>query len=183
MGHRYEDGGVIDNLPIQFATWCEGCNLLFVFPLNATFEERSPNASILGRMARVLDVRQGVVECDSLKDISLYNRIIEGEQAKEKLAKESPAPPSVTTDTSKSKLSEVHSKPSTTFCICPAPPLKVGTFGFWSLRHHGRECFKLMYDATKNELAKFDFSTSNQTVRMAKVGPGGKVTYADFTLR
>jgi predicted acylesterase/phospholipase RssA len=182
-GNSYEDGGVIDNLPIQFATWCEGCNLLFVFPLNATFAGQPSDASILARMARVLNVRQGILERDSLKDISLYNRVIEGEQAKEKLAQESPAPPSVTTDTSKNKLSEVHSKPSTTFCICPAPPLKVGTFGFWSLKHHGRKCFKLMYDATRNELAKFDFSTSNQTVRMAKVGPDGKVTYADFTLR
>jgi predicted acylesterase/phospholipase RssA len=183
MGHRYEDGGVIDNLPIQFATWWEGCNLLFVFPLNATFDQHPPNASILARMARVLDVRQGVLERDSLKDISLYNRIIEGEQAKEKLAKESPVSPSAATDTSNGKLTELHSKPSTTFCICPAPPLKVGTFGFWSLKRYGRECFKLMYDATRAELAKFDFSTSNQTVRMAKVGPDTKVTYEDFTLR
>ena len=182
-GHRYEDGGVIDNLPIQFATWWEGCNLLFVFPLNATFDEHPPNASIVARMARVLDVRQGVLERDSLKDISLYNRIIEGEQAKQKLAKESPVSPSVTTDTSNGKLTELHNKPSTTFCICPAPPMKVGTFGFWSLKRHGRECFKLMYDATKAELAKFDFSTGNQTVRMAKVGPDRKVTYEDFTLR
>src|SRR5260370_24268538 len=57
---------------------------------------------------------------------------MEGEQEKDKLAKESP--PTAITDTSKNKVSEVHSQPSTTFCICPAPPLGVGTFGFWSLR-------------------------------------------------
>ena len=182
-GNSYEDGGVVDNLPIQFATWCEGCNLLFVFALNATFAGRPSDTSILSRMARVLDIRQGVLERNALRDISLYNRIIEGEQAKEKLAEESPAPPVAATEASKKKLSEVHSKPSTTFCICPAPPLEVGTFGFWSLTRHGRACYRLMYEATKAELDRFDFSISNQTVRMAKAGPDGKVTYEDFTLR
>ncbi len=178
-GNYYEDGGVIDNLPIQFATWCEGCNLLFVFPLNATFAGHASHISVIQRMARVLDIRQGVLERNALTDISLYNRIIEGEQAKDKLAKESP--PTATTDTSKNKVSEVHSQPSTTFCICPAPPLGVGTFGFWSLRGHGRACFQLMYEATKAELAKFDFSLKNQEVWMAKVSPGGQIKYEDFT--
>jgi len=180
-GNYYEDGGVIDNLPIQFATWYEGCNLLFVFPLNATFEGRASRISVIQRMARVLDIRQGVLERNALTDISLYNRIIEGEQAKEKLAKESP--PTATTDTSKNNLSEVHSQPSTTFCICPAPPLKVGTFGFWSLKGHGRASFLLMYEATKAELARFDFSLNNREVWMAKVSPGGQIKYEDFTQR
>lgn len=182
-GNHYEDGGVIDNLPIQFATWCEGCNLLFVFPLNATFEEQVSNVSIAARMARILDVRQGVLERDALKDISLYNRIIEAEQDKDRLAKLQRAAPSAAVDPSRGKLVEVHTVPSTTFCICPAPPLKVGTFGFGSLKRHGREAFKLMYDATRRELAKFDFSPNNREVWMAKVGPDEKVTYEDFTLR
>ncbi len=182
-GNHYEDGGVIDNLPIQFATWCEGCNLLFVFPLNATFEELVSNVSIAARMARVLDVRQGVLERDALKDISLYNRIIEAEQEKEEPAKARSAAPGATADPSRKKLSAVHTVPCTTFCICPAPKLKVGTFGFGSLKRHGRECFKSMYEATRTELAKFDFSPSNREVWMAKVGPDGNVTYEDFTLR
>jgi predicted acylesterase/phospholipase RssA len=170
-GNHYEDGGVIDNLPIQFATWCEGCNLLFVFPLNATFAARESEGSILARMARVLDVRQGVLERDALKDISLYNRIIEAQA------------PSATTATSKRKLSEVHSKPSTTFCICPGPELEVGTFGFWSLKRRGRACYQLMYEATKAELNRFDFSIGNQEVWMAKVSPDAGVEYEDFTVR
>jgi hypothetical protein len=59
--------------------------------------------------------------------------------------------------------------------------LGVGTFGFWSLRGHGRACFQLMYEATKAELAKFDFSLKNQEVWMAKVSPGGQIKYEDFT--
>ncbi len=164
-GNEFEDGGVIDNLPIQFATWCEGCNLLFVLPLNATFEARLSNISILARMARVLDVRQGVLERDSLKDISLYNQLIEAQHAGYK------------------KLTEVHKYATTTFCICPAPPLKVGTFGFTSLKRHGQESYDLMYEVTRNELEKFNFSPGNREVWMAKVGSNGTVCYEDFTLR
>ncbi len=38
-----------------------------------------------------------------------------------------------------------------------------------------------MYEATKAELAKFDFSLKNQEVWMAKVSPGGQIKYEDFT--
>src|SRR5262249_801360 len=34
-GEWFEDGGVIDNLPIRFGTQVYACDLLFVFPLNA----------------------------------------------------------------------------------------------------------------------------------------------------
>jgi NTE family protein len=182
-GNSYEDGGVIDNLPIQFATWCEGCNLLFVFPLNATFAGQPSDASILARMARVLNVRQGILERNALTDISLYNRIIEAEHEKQELAKGTSAASGVVAAVSGKKLSEVHTVPSTTFCICPGPELEVGTFGFWSLKGHGRSCFQLMYEATKAELARFDFSFSNREVWMAKVNPNGQIKYEDFTQR
>jgi predicted acylesterase/phospholipase RssA len=182
-GNHYEDGGVIDNLPIQFATWCEGCNLLFVFPLNATFAGTASEASILKRMARVLDMRQGALERAALKDISLYNQIIAADQKKANPGEEPPNPPNASTDTSKEKLSEVHSKPSTTFCICPGPDLEVGTFGFGSLKRYGRECYRLMYKAISDELARFDFSISNQEVWMAKVSSDAKIKYKDFTVR
>jgi predicted acylesterase/phospholipase RssA len=168
-GQLYEDGGVIDNLPIQFATWCEGCNLLFVLPLNATFAEQVSNVSIISRMARVLDVRQGILERNALTEISLYNQIIKAQAAG------GPAGPD--------KLTEVHTKPSTTFCICPGPELEVGTFGFWSLKSHGRACYQLMYDATRAELNRFDFSLDNNDVWMAKVNPNAKIKYEDFTVR
>jgi len=113
-GNFYEDGGVIDNLPIQFATWCEGCNLLFVFPLNATFAGRASHISIFARMARVLDIRQGILERDALKDIGLYNRIIEAEREKEELTKTLRAPSGEPAGTSEKRLREVHTVPSTT---------------------------------------------------------------------
>ena len=36
----FEDGGVVDNLPLRFATELKSCDFLFVLPLNATFNEK-----------------------------------------------------------------------------------------------------------------------------------------------
>ncbi|HEV7857497.1 MAG TPA: patatin-like phospholipase family protein [Pyrinomonadaceae bacterium] len=71
----YEDGGVIDNLPIRFGTEFEGCDLLFVLPLNANFDEDVNMQSVTRRMFRVLNVRQGVLERHSFKLIYLYNEL------------------------------------------------------------------------------------------------------------
>jgi hypothetical protein len=40
-----------------------------------------------------------------------------------------------------------------------------------------------MYETTKAELARFDFSLSNHEVWMAKVNPSGQLKYEDFTQR
>ena len=45
-GHYYEDGGVVDNLPVWFATNVEQCDLLFMLPLNASFEAPVDRTSI-----------------------------------------------------------------------------------------------------------------------------------------
>src|SRR5262249_42197566 len=47
IGHReYEDGGVVDNLPLRFGTLVEECDLLFVLPLNASFEATPDHRSM-----------------------------------------------------------------------------------------------------------------------------------------
>jgi predicted acylesterase/phospholipase RssA len=71
----YEDGGVIDNLPIQFGTEAEHCDLLFIIPLNANFAQPVSMRSIIKRVFRVIDVRQGVLERNSFKMIYLYNEL------------------------------------------------------------------------------------------------------------
>jgi predicted acylesterase/phospholipase RssA len=68
----FEDGGVIDNLPIQFGTECEQCDLLFILPLNATFSRDVNHRSLIKRLLRVMDVRQGVLERNSFKMVYLY---------------------------------------------------------------------------------------------------------------
>ncbi len=73
--HFYEDGGVIDNLPIQFGTESEHCDLLFILPLNATFSQEVNHRSIIKRLLRVMNVRQGVLERNSFKMVYLYNEL------------------------------------------------------------------------------------------------------------
>jgi predicted acylesterase/phospholipase RssA len=71
----FEDGGVIDNLPIRFGTEIENCDLLFILPLNATFARTVNQTSVIRRMGRVMDVRQGVLERNAFKLIYLYNEL------------------------------------------------------------------------------------------------------------
>ncbi|HWS89303.1 MAG TPA: patatin-like phospholipase family protein [Pyrinomonadaceae bacterium] len=71
----YEDGGVIDNLPIYFGTEVEECDLLFILPLNASFEQEVNHRSLIRRLARVTNIRQGVLERKAFKDIYLFNEM------------------------------------------------------------------------------------------------------------
>jgi len=73
--HFYEDGGVIDNLPIYFGTEVEQCELLFILPLNASFEEEINHHSLIKRLARVTNIRQGVLERKAFRDIYLFNEM------------------------------------------------------------------------------------------------------------
>ena len=73
----YEDGGVVDNLPIYFGTEVEECDLLFILPLNASFEQEVNHRSLIRRLARVTSIRQGVLERKAFKDIYLFNEIAE----------------------------------------------------------------------------------------------------------
>lgn len=57
----FEDGGVIDNLPVMFAAM-EQCDLIFVLPLNSDFNAVPNRKSVLNRFLRVMDVRQGALE-------------------------------------------------------------------------------------------------------------------------
>ncbi len=71
----FEDGGVVDNLPIKFGTEFENCDLLFILPLNASFAQKPDRRSIVKRLFRVMDVRQGVLERNSFKMVYLYNEL------------------------------------------------------------------------------------------------------------
>ncbi|MHB8404554.1 MAG: hypothetical protein ACYDCJ_03930 [Gammaproteobacteria bacterium] len=75
----FEDGGVIDNVPIIFASYQdttrEGCDLIFVLSLNSDFEEKANRTSVIARLFRVMDVRQGALERNSFKMLYLYNEL------------------------------------------------------------------------------------------------------------
>jgi len=163
-GLAYEDGGVIDNLPIRYVTHFEGCNLLFIFPLHASFERRHSERSILRRLGRVMEVRQGALERDALRDISLYNELI---------ALGAPR-----------RRADIHVKPVTSFILAPSRELPIGTFDFWKLPGGASAALACSRSATRAALEEFSFDTADRSVRMQVFGPEGRASEAhDFTLR
>ena len=58
----FEDGGVIENIPFRFCAPIEDCDLIFLLPLNATFQYRdAASQTLLKRVLRGADIRQGVL--------------------------------------------------------------------------------------------------------------------------
>lgn len=166
IGYEYfEDGGVIDNLPMRFGTLVEECDLLFVLALNASFEETPAQHSIVQRLTRVNDVRQGVLERNSMRLAYLYNHINYLRDLNESAAVKA------------NKLVRI-------FAICPEQPLVVNTAEFWKTADFAL-AFNTMYEATRVELSRFDFGAvpavasddRDDWLKMALVSPAGETTY------
>ncbi|HEY2962764.1 MAG TPA: hypothetical protein VGJ37_10140, partial [Pyrinomonadaceae bacterium] len=177
----FEDGGVIDNLPIRFGTEVEECDLLFILPLNASFERKVDQRSLLRRLARVTEIRQGVLERNSFKMIYLYNELASLREELSELKGRKDAARSghrtVARDVkvlSEKKIADralarthnvVH-----VFSICPAPELMLTTTEFWKTKEAGK-AFRFMYEVTKNELKRFTHLVNSNQIRMALVSP------------
>jgi len=146
----FEDGGVIDNLPVVFGTEIEQCDLLFVLPLNATFDAPVNRRSILARLSRVMETRQGVIERNSFKLTYLYNDL---HQAK-----------------GRARVS--------IFAICPAEPLAVGTIDFHKAREAGA-AYRLMYEETTTELKRGFANLTPDWIRLVTVGPDRTRRYVE----
>jgi predicted acylesterase/phospholipase RssA len=172
----FEDGGVVENLPVRFGTELEGCDLLFVLPLNASFAEPVDHASVARRLFRVMDVRQGVMERGALKMVYLYNELAALRHQVATLdAAAAPQPEHQLADTA---LRRKHA-PVSVFAICPQAPLAIGTTEFWKPVEAG-SAFDLMYSATRYELEEnFERDTDPSWIRMTLVGPQGERTYVD----
>jgi NTE family protein len=164
-GEWFEDGGVVDNLPMRFGTEIEECNLLFVLPLNASFAEKVSHDSVIKRLFRVMDIRQGVLEHNSIKLARLYNDKI---RLKNQISEKN----TTSDDEEKMPLLSV-------FAICPEQPLAIGTSEFWKPEEAGT-AFDLMYSATRTALndSFLDLSDPNY-LRMTLVGPQGQTTILD----
>lgn len=194
----FEDGGVVDNLPIKFGTEFENCDLLFILPLNASFAQRPDQRSIVKRLFRVIDVRQGVLERNSFKMIYLYNELAALREAVTKAEAAAAAPASLKTladsppnavpaaesegpSASQRAMHRKH-KPVQVFSICPEPELLINTAEFWKTAESG-QAFRLMYRTTKDELRQFFYRDrpTPDWIRMARVSPEGEVSYlTDF---
>jgi predicted acylesterase/phospholipase RssA len=146
----FEDGGVIENLPMLFGTQIEECDLLFVLPLNATFDAAVNHHSILARLSRVMEARQGVIERNAFKQAYLYN-----------------------------DLHKFTGRPRVSiFAICPAAPLAVGTIDFHKPREAG-VAYRLMYEETAKELREEFGKLTSDWIRLATVGPMRERAYIE----
>ncbi len=171
MGEWFEDGGVVENIPVWFGTQIERCDLLFVLPLNATFNEKADFSSVVRRLFRVMDVRQGVLERNAMKLAYLYNELAAARQQAGDLKGGEGV-------LARRAFSRKHESVSV-FAICPGQPLAVGTVEFWKTREAG-EAFDLMYAETKYELRdRFEDATDPKWLRMAVVQPQGGRAYVD----
>jgi predicted acylesterase/phospholipase RssA len=183
-GHYYEDGGVVDNLPMSFATQIEECDLVFMLPLNASFEEPVDQTSVVHRLFRVMDVRQGVLERNSMKLAYLYNELAALRAAVKPETVGAPLPAAVDlvaepdASLATRALARKHD-PVSVFAICPRQPLGIDTSEFWKPRE-AAEAFELMYAATQAQLAeRFEESTDPKWLRMTLVAPEGERTFID----
>ena len=112
-----------------------------------------------------MDIRQGVLEHNSIKLARLYNDKI-------RLENQALHQGSVSGTATKRPLLSV-------FAICPEQPLAIGTAEFWKPKEAG-EAFDLMYSATCTALndSFLDLSDPNY-LRMTLVGPQGQTTIRD----
>ncbi len=157
----FEDGGVIDNIPFRFGAPIEDCDLLFVLPLNATFQERDvADQTLIRRVLRVADIRQGVLEAKSLRSADTINnfaqRIERLEFGINTMVNAAP-PEGVAAEALggiREEIAEFNDeyKLLYVFTVCPSGQLELGTFDFWN-RRAARDAFDLMYLQTRRELA------------------------------
>jgi predicted acylesterase/phospholipase RssA len=179
-GDLFEDGGVINNLPISFATnEKENCDLVFVLPLNANFEDEPREGSITARLSRIMDMRQGALERHEFKLLYLYDEIAkargesrpESDQGEEirHLAPEERAK------------RRRHKAASIVFAVCPQKAFvqsTINTRDLWNSRG-AAIAFQEMYKATWRLLKEFDSKSEQRTRRVALISRGGEVNWAD----
>jgi predicted acylesterase/phospholipase RssA len=180
-GDLFEDGGVIDNLPISFATHeKENCDLIFVLPLNADFEEEPNERSMIGRLNRIMDMRQGALERAGFKVLYLYNEVAKARQELEKLTGEKSEGKEIDHLAPAERARErKHEAVRVVFAVCPQKSFVEATINTRDLWNSAGAAiaFQEMYKATWRLLSEFDFKNEHSTVRIHLVSRGGMITW------
>jgi predicted acylesterase/phospholipase RssA len=185
-GSLYEDGGVIDNLPLSFPC-AEDCNLIFVLPLNSDFEEEPNTKSILVRLNRVMDVQQGALERHGFKLFYLYN---ENAALRKRIEELSPGEtgPSPIEGAEAEKASRLQPlkfalqrkhEQIRMFAVCPDKSFvqrTINTRDLWNRKGAGR-AFDVMFRTTRKLLAKFDFEGPQKHTQVALIKKTGKAIF------
>jgi NTE family protein len=172
----FEDGGVIDNLPITFPA-VEGCDLIFILPLNSDFEQQPNQKSVLARLLRVMDVRQGVLERAGFKMLYLYNELA----ALRHQVGAAAVPLHDQRDHAYAPLTSALQRRNeliNVFAICPLKSFveeTINTRELWKRKEAG-VAFDVMRNATASLLPAFDFQPQD-AVRVALVSRDGNITW------
>jgi len=172
----FEDGGVIDNLPITFPA-IEACDLIFILPLNSDFEEKPNQRSVLARLLRVMDIRQGVLERSGFKMLYLYNELAALRTEVDAAAGSSNA----RVEDDKGPLAFSMRRQNAlinVFAICPLKAFveqTINTRDLWKRKEAG-VAFSVMETATANLLPDFQFQPQD-AVRVALVNKAGAITW------
>jgi len=177
-GKVFEDGGVIDNVPIIFAA-VEACDLIFILPLNSDFEEEPNENLISARLFRVMDVRQGVLERGGFKLVYLYNELAALRQDDQKLRQQQGLPAALQGDEPLAVSLRRKNEHTNVFTVCPARSFvsnTIGTQEFWKPKEAAK-ALRVMYEATWGLLPIFCFDQPEYRVRMAVVSEGGKICW------
>ena len=177
----FEDGGVIDNLPVLFAAM-ELCDLIFVLPLNSNFNAIPDRRSVLKRLLRVMDVRQGALERGSLKDLYLYNELAVLRNyvrtLEKKLAEANiDLPKDHDSETLHRALNREH-EPAKLFGVCPLRTFAESTINtgeLWKSKNAG-VAFNVMYRATR-EVLEQKFNPNQERIKIALVDDAGHITW------
>lgn len=157
----YEDGGVIDNLPIQFPASLD-CDLIFILPLNSDFEEKPNRTSIIARLFRVMDVRQAALERGGFKLLYLYNELA---------ALRNALPPASTQRNAASGSAPLaaalmrRNRLINVFAVCPLKSFvreTIDTTELWNTQGAG-VAFEVMQEATAGLLPGFQFTAQDKT--------------------
>ncbi len=178
----FEDGGVIDNLPISFPA-AEGCDLIFILPLNSNFEQPPNQRSVLARLLRVMDVRQGALERSGFKMLYLYNELAALRRQLACAAPEVLAAASVHEEMQHANAPlnfALHRRNEliNVFAICPLREFVEETLDTRELWKHEEAgiAFEVMANATASVLPDFKFD-GQDAVRVALVSRGGNITW------
>ncbi len=155
----FEDGGVLENLPIRFGAPIEDCDLLFVLPLHASFKRTPERHSMLKRVLRMAEIRQGMLELAALRNVDTINRFAQRVERLDfgvnamatNVSVEGVAAEALTGIREEITEFNEEYKQLYVFSIVPRGELGIGTFGFWK-RREAADAFDLMYLQTRREL-------------------------------
>jgi NTE family protein len=178
----FEDGGVIDNLPLSFAA-VDNCDLIFVLPLNSDFEQEPNDKSMVARISRIMDVQQGALERNGFKLLYLYNEVAAlrnriQELESDKRTAEIAADTEGQTNSHQRPLKRAMQRTNQEikiFAVCPDKAFvrtTVNTRDLWNTRG-SHIAFDVMYSATADMLSTFDFAEPQRGSHVAMIRRSG----------